>query len=359
MSDRRHSPRGERDRDWGHYRSRVTGALAAMLLAVPIASPASAWMQAHPGAEIESAPRPYSALSVHTPSDRAWLEAAEAIAFELDQAGYRIVPDGMSAGATMTVSHDAHGWSIVLVDATGNLVVEAAGHAGESPQMVGLHAVELVHASRLDVPLDRQQRSPATSRPAEAPRPTLPPTPPEPTKTSAWAFELGLGVSSLGLLGPRLGFAHHWARAELGAGVEGGLGNAGNISYPMTRDQWALGNPRAVLRSTLELAYAFRPRHRLRPLLGVSNELVVPVIASSYRGRDPAVELDTVEYGVFWTPGLDVGTRFIVGPKLALRAAVRAGPLVALRRVAVASGGVFEHPQGVATATMSLLFGPT
>ncbi|MEM6994628.1 MAG: hypothetical protein AAF721_29200 [Myxococcota bacterium] len=342
--------------DCGVHRARRRWRLAAASVALLLPLPAAAATRA----VAESAPvaaTARSAIAVRTPPDGGWPAAAEAIAFELDQAGYRVVPTGVEAGATLTVSRDAGGWTIVLLDATRSLVLEATGRDGESPQMVGLHAVELLHASRLDVPKQRrQQPAPVVARP----RPATPhPEAPAPATRHAWAADVGVGVSSLGLVGPRLGVAHHWRRAELGAALEAGFGNAGNVDYPTSRDDWWLGRPRAVLRSTVALSYVTRPGRRLRPLLGVASDLVAPIVASTHQTREPALVIDTVEVGAFWAPGIDVGARVVLGPQLAVRAALRAGPLVTLRPVDVASGGTLRLPRGIATATLSFLFGRT
>lgn len=338
----------------------MTWAVLGVLLAPGVASSAAAPSQADSGPQLK-APTRRSTIAVRTPPGHAWPQAVEAIAFELDQAGYRIVPDGVQPGATVTVSHDAHRWRLVLLDTAQNLVLEATGYDGESAQMLGLHAVELLHASRLDVPKHRQQQPAAPPRPEPTTARTEPVPGPRPPKP--WVLDVGLGVSSVGLLGPRLGFARHWQRVELGAALEGGFGNAGNIDYPASRDDWFLGRPRAVVRSTLEFAYVSRPGRRLRPLVGVSSELVAPIVASTHAARDPDsgfdIVLDTVEVGVLWAPGVDVGTRVALGPRLALRAALRVGPLVSLHPVDLADGGTFRLPRGAATATVSFLFGST
>lgn len=348
MGKRTHS----RDIRFSSLRSRMTG-FAAMLMAVPVAAPVAASTPVQPSGS--PAPRVRSTIAIRTPPSGAWPDAVETIAFELDQAGYHVVPDGVEAGATITVSHDAGGWKVVLLDAAQNIVLRAAGHQGESPQLIGLHAVELVHASRLDVPRHRRQQPTATPRRSAA----LEPAEPSPAEPKVWVFDVGVGVSSIGLLGPRLGFARHWKRAELGTALEAGFGNAGNVAFPPRRDDWWLGTPRVVVRSTVQLAYVLRVGHRLRPLVGLTSELVAPVVASTHQNQDPEFELDTVEVGLLWVPGLDVGTRFVLGPKVALRASVRAGPIVTLHPIDLASGGTLRLPHGVATASVSLLFGPT
>jgi len=275
----------------------------------------------------------------------------EAIEFELDQAGYAVV-DEADADGTITVRRGPRGWGLVVDDPSRGVQFEAEGHLGQSAPVVGLHAVELVHASWLDAARRK-------AAPEQTPAPTLaPPEDVPPKRVSPWRFDLGVTISTLGLVGPRLGASRHWPRAELTLALEGGFDQPSETSHGQGGTRWHRdARPKATARALVGAAYVGRPGRRIRPLLGGTLEAPAPIVGSEYFDSDPPVHLETIEFGVFFAPGAETGAHWILGPHVALRTTVRAGPLVTIVPVDLAGGGTYPTPRWFATGTMSLLFG--
>ncbi len=320
--------------------------------------------------------RTREAIRVHTMRQGAWQDAVTSIEFELEQAGYAVSRSAETpASTTLTVQYEGdQGWVLHLEDSVRGLRLEARGSRGASAQVVGLHAVEMIHASRLDLPKPARRApdpAPVVRLEPRQPPPSadpLEPAPPPPDSTN-WALEIGVSSSNVGLLGPRLGVVHRWTRAELGfAAGAGFFSNKQQVGAPAglgtlhrptdLGPAWTSHRTIAVLRSGLAAAYVFRPGRELRPSLGVSSEVVVPLVDTGFFQQEPFQSLTQLDYGVAWVPALEVGARLALSPKLALRGAIRVGPALPFKDISIVkSSQAITFPRGVATANLSLLFG--
>ncbi len=357
--------------------SRWAGGAAICGALLASASPSAHAAFLHP---TTTEPQARDKIGVRTPARGAWPAAVSSIEFELDQAGYSVAPSPATpTSATLTVAYEGDGgWVLVLEDSVRDLRLEARGGRDTSPQIIGLHAVEMIHASRLDLPKPTR-RAPAPP-PAPIAEPTSPPPPaataptrqvlrPAPDPTS-WALDVGVTVSNLGLLGPRIGAVHRWARAELGLVAEAGFFETGRFvgqrvglgplrPPPDLAPTWTGHRTVVVPRLGLVGAYVFRPGRAFRPSLGVSNELVMPWVDTEFVGQAPFRQRTRLGYGVAWVPALELAARLATRPKLAIRAAVRIGPTVALKDIPIVeSSRTIAFPRGVAMASLGLLFGP-
>lgn len=318
-------------------------------------------------------PQTHGSIRVHTPTQGAWPDAVTSIEFELAQAGYAVALDATtSASATLIVAYDGeHGWVLSLEDSIRDVRLEARGSRDASPQVVGLHAVEMIHASRLDLPKPAR-RAPTRPMTAEHQHPQHPPPSPPVRPASdptSWALDIGVTTSNVGLLGPRLGVAHRWAHTELSFAMEAGFFSndqqhgaqvgLGSLRRPTgLGSAWTTHRPTTVLRSGLAAAYVFRAGRELRPSLGISSNVIAPLVDTEFVQSAPFHRRTQLGYGLAWVPALEVGARLSLSPKLAVRGSIRAGPTVTFKEVPIVeSSQTIAFPNGVAMASLSLLFG--
>lgn len=326
------------------------GPAVCLLLAVLVATfPSKA--DAAPSDERSTPPASRPTLAVRTADEESWPEAVASIAFELEQAGY-IIDD--SSSTTIMVRRGPREWGVVLVVPQRGVVVEAQGQVGQSAAIVGLHAVELVHASLLDV----ARRTSTLHEPAPpAPTPESPSTE-EPHRR--WSFEVGLTGSTLGLVGPRLGASRSWTRAQLSLAIEAGFDQNRTRTHVDGDERWTHAvRPRATARAVVGAAFVSRPGHRIRPLIGGTSEFIAPIVSSEYWNDATPMHLETIEFGMLFAPGLQLGVLWELAPKVTLSTSARGGPLFEILPIDLAGGGTFDLRPWFVSGNVSLLFGRT
>lgn len=344
---------------------------AALVMCATLGTTASA--SAHPGGAPDA--RVLETVQVVTPSAGSWPVAVSSIEFELEQAGYVLAQEGTGAPSTsLTVAYQADGWTLRLEDRVRGLRLDAHGDRDASPQVVGLHAVEMVHASRLDLPKPARlapRPEPTVVPPPVPPPVAAPPSPPSGSRKTSWALELGVTSSNVGRVGPRIGVAHRWTHAEFGLVAEAGFFSAdrpvasrvglGPLTAPDDLGaEWTPHETMAILRTGIAAAYAFGADRALRPTLGVTNEVVVPLVDTGIVRHSPAYSLTQLGYGVAWVPALELGARLRLAPVLAVRASVRVGPAITLKGIPIVhSSKTIGFPRGIAVASLGLLIGRT
>lgn len=349
-------------------RAARTTVFALAMVVVPRSVGAAHPTGAQPRCEVDRA------IVVRTRSDSPPSDSTRAVVFELQQAGYVVVPGPGCEQGTATVWSDTEGWHLEYADPTREIVVQASGAPDDAPQLVGLHAVELVRAVEVLQAAQaygrglQTQSTPratvlATTPAAAVVSPQRPPSEPPATGTTRWMAELGIAASTIGLGGPRLGVAHHWPSVELGLIAEAGFGRAAGFGSPRSsrsgegvlQDDWT--STRVMSRAVLELGYVFRQGRRVRPTAGIANALLVPIIGTRYHDMQSRLTLSHLGAGLFWVPAPQVGVRLEVRPGLAIRTAIRAGPTLTVRPVEIAGKGAFVFPGWSGTVTVGLLLG--
>ncbi|MEM6990554.1 MAG: hypothetical protein AAF721_08660 [Myxococcota bacterium] len=310
-----------------------------------------------------------------------WPDAVEAIAFELDQAGYRASP-GLQPESRSSVHlllrRDATSWRLVLLDPARDLRLVATGPAVDAPATVGMHAVELVYASELADDAAANPRPPQPEarpivrttltmhgdpRHSEGPEMGLAAgMPSKHRRQRRWGFSAGVRASTLGTLGARLGARRLWRRAEVGATVAGGAFARAEEDVGETSSIASTG--RGFFSVGLEAAYVFRPARRFRPRLGVGSDLVVPIVTNVIEGAgfasavagDFDYDRNGPSAGLFWTPAARAGLELAVGPRLAIRASVGGGPVLTLRDIRIAGNVTTSVPRWSLAAAAGLAF---
>lgn len=355
------------------HASLLATALAAFAVGLPVRATAAPSTEGPRRCEAEGA------IVVHADDAPEARARAHAIGFELEQAGYVVAPTPGCEQGTLTLERVEDRWHLHYAEVSGDVAVEATAGQDDPPQVLGLHAVELIHAAELLRAAAAYGPSPARAEPAPSrvpqppasgpPEPTVPTVPTEPTepteptpKDTRWMVELGVASSTMGLVGPRIGVAHHTRSFELGIAAEAGFGGDRAFGSPRTTEPGAvLVDDRAATRvnnrAVVELGYVFRPARRLRPSLGVANAVLLPIVGTRYDHPGIGLTLTHVGIGVLWVPAPELGLRLDVRPGLAVRASLRAGPVVAVKPVAVAGEGRFAVPRWTGTATLGVLFG--
>ncbi|TPV94028.1 MAG: hypothetical protein B7733_17395 [Myxococcales bacterium FL481] len=339
-------------------------------------------------------------IALQTTSHYRWPKLGEAITFELEQAGYVVVGGDAVAHATLTFSVDRDRWVLELRDHRRGTQYRRIGRHDEPAQLVAVHAAGLVHASLVEFPA--QKAEPATSMTATVEPQTGPQAPvsgsvtpkTEPTTSNSelgsaaqvvdtsgqsesdrpvekaesspavarspvFVGEVGGALSFVGLVGPRIGFAGHWRHLELGFAGEVGFVESG--VYPrdvecVDRCQW---ERQPVPRLQVRVGYAFRTRSAIRPFVGISNVVAVPIVAVTGQVGDPPRRIEDLEPGVLWVPGLEGGIRAAFAPMLALRVAARVGPTIRIVEPQLVEGETVDFPGAIASLSVSLLVGKT
>ncbi len=309
-------------------------------------------------------------VHLQSPEPSAWPEAMEAIAFELDQAGYHARFDASApASASIIIRRQGEHWRLQCTDARGQ-VHEERGSTASGPDLVALLAVEMLVAAQAD---------PRASVPPQIPTEATPPTATpmlteavpivhdrratERTGWERWALEVGAGMNNLSALTLAIGAYHRWSYIELGLALEGGA--------TAQRDEFADGSnassvtASALAAGRLATAVAFRPERRVRPTLGLTSAFVVPFVRSTYRGVDPLdpeagfVNATVTSAGLMWVPAATTALRVGLRPRLALQVGAHVGPALTLRVPELASGDRFGLAGWMAGATVGFVVGST
>ena len=334
----------------------VLGLGAALLLGVPVAQAAP-----EPSPVIDADVRPTVAV---VGRDGVPAHVLEAVAFELDQAGFVVASPTARVGATIHVGGVDEAWRIEVDNHVRG--VEVRGNAGT--ESAALLAVELLLASDVK----------AVAKPEPEPRPE--PRDPVPTeleatteigalRTSApmapprelpWSLGVGLAAANIGPIGVGVDLHHDWNRATLGVGLEGGLltGYSEEIDLGVTRGIAGGGFARARVGA----AFVSRPGRGVRPTIGASTALMAPFLRSRYAGpdpRDPGTHLDAngTTAGLLFVPSADVGLRIALRSKASLALGVRVGPRIDLVALRLVDGTVFATAPWFGAATVAMRFG--
>lgn len=307
---------------------------------------------------------------VQTPPDGAWPEAVDAIVFELEQAGLMVEDSTTDAAPRVVVELSGETWELSVIDPARAVELHASGEETDSPYLVALHAVELVLESQLAAQNVTEDPIPEPARPAEqAPlaepqlgvathsRPPVQPAPPR-----AWGVALGITGSSMGLVGLSAGVRHRWSRLELGLGIAGGMFAAPEVDLAEGGESSGRGG---FVRAGLGLGYLARPGKRVRPLLGLDNDVVVPMVWSSFSSRTPAgpngetidVDESGISAGAFWTPTAQLGVQVGIRERLGFRAALYGGPSLTLAAMQMSENASVGIPNWVIGGTTALVFG--
>lgn len=367
---------------------RSAGRVAACVLAFAAVASVPArplWACPEPRCASEVPPDIGAAVTVVSPAATAWPDAVEAIRFELDQAGYGHDVASSSAAAlrlTLQVHRDPQRWALILVDEALGTRSLATGPLSDDPEVVAVHAAELVYAAlatrRRDAPVPTAPAAPPDEAPPTPDRPPAIPPPPlssrvqlarsaptsvaPPDAPRRWKVGLGITASTMATLGVRLGVHRRWTHAELALHVSGGQ-FAGALEEVDTTARSSVA-ARGYAGFGLATAYVFRPGRRVRPRLGITSGFVVPIVRTSYRGSsfagrvsDGATRNDSgTDAGLLWTPALQLGIEIRLTSRLALRSSVGPGATLRLRDVRVANGAVLQMPRWFLSGATGLMF---
>lgn len=342
-----------------------------------LAAAAAAATQPTSGQTDEST-RARPTVRLESPDGAEWPEALDAIAFELDQAGYIVVRgEDPSATETIIVERMDARWRLRCAREQGP-AKEQFGQVAEGPTYVAMLAVELLLATRTQ-PMDSDE----IAEPEPVERPT-----PEPAKDVVvppidgardtgslratrtwhhnprrWAAELGANASSIGSIGSlglELGLVRLWTRTEVGL-VLGAGSLAGSEEDTSVNGDSSSVEMYSIAKARLAVTYVSRPGRRVRPSAGVASGFAVPFVSSTATrvNLHDGSRLDsrTADAGLLWMPSAVGGLRVGIQPGLAWQLTARVGPVLTLRRPELAAGGRFDFSDWFAGATMGLVFG--
>lgn len=296
-------------------------------------------------------------------------ELLDAIAFELDQAGYAVVANPTArVAATIHVGLDGERYRIEIDNHARGVTVDADA----AEDSVALLSVELLVASSVKTPESEPEPRPEPERRAPTKeRVTQVEThehsgvlravaPAPQASATAWSVGIGLTAASIGPVGVALDVHRDWSRATVGLGLEGAVlaGSTVDVDEEALREIDAGG----LMRTGLFAAFVARPGRRVRPSVGAGTELMVPFVRSRYLGPDPArpdtvLDANGTNAGLFFVPTASLGLRIAVRERSALSLGVRAGPRVALVPIQLVDGTTYPTPPWFFAATIGMRFG--
>ena len=299
--------------------------------------------------------------------DGASVELLDAIAFELDQAGFDVVASPTArVSATIHVSPEGQRYRIEVDNHRRGVSVGADAAQGD----LALLSVELLVASSVKTPEREPEAQPERRAPtvkattpvetpdtsgvlrvvASAPRAGNPP----------WSLGIGLAVASIGPVGVALDLHRDWSRATVGLGLEGAVltGATVDVDEDALREIDAGG----ILRTRLSAAFVARAGRRVRPTIGAGTELMVPFVRSRFVGPDPArpatlLDANGTNAGLFFVPTASLGLRIAVRERSALSLSARAGPRIGAVPIRLVDGTTYPTPPWFVAATIGMRFG--
>ncbi len=298
------------------------------------------------------------------------IAVSEAIAFELDQAGYRTSAEPSDPTNTRLSLHIGdERWELVLVDTARDLRLVASGSADDAPAEIGVHAAELVYAAQ-STPVAR----PSPAREVTPPRRTPPvsvavshtpqpaalrATAPVPVpKPRLWGFAFSATASSLGTLGALLEARRRWTYLEVGASLGGGSYSSVDETTEASRQVSVAGS--GFVSVGVGGAVVLRSDRKLRPRLGLDSDFIAPIVTSRYSSTGGvtggSLDVSGTDVYLMWAPALTTGFDVSVGPRLSIRTALRGGVTAALRNGPVAGGGAHDVPRWFYGGSVGLVF---
>jgi len=336
-------------------------AVAGLVVGAPVASAAP------PDPVVgDGETRPSVAISVRgDPPDGL----VEAVAFELDQAGFEVVTIPTArVSATIYLAATQSGCRIAIDNHVRGVTVDGQ----TTPDDAALLSVELLVASSVKAapePEPEPQPEPPRRRSPE-PRPIVPAAkqpgvlrtvadPPRP-RTTAWSVGLGLAASSIGLVGVAADLVRDWRRATVGFGLEGAVLPSSTVDVDLAQARKI--DAGGLLRGRFAASFIARPGQRVQPTLGAGAELMVPIVHNRYRGEDisePGTRVDAsgLSMGLFFVPTADLGLRIGVGERSALSLGVRTGPRIDIIPIRLVDGTGYRTSRWFVAATVGMRFG--
>ena len=295
-------------------------------------------------------------------------ELLEAIAFELDQAGFQVVTSPTArVAATIHVSVEGERCRVEIDNHARGVGVGADAAADD----VALLSVELLVASNVKTAEVEPEPEPAPERrPPRAEPAQLMETPEHASALHAvatapraaaapWSVGVGLAAASIGPLGVALDLHRDWRRASVGAGLEGAVlaGSTVDVDADVVREINAGG----ILRTGLAAAFVARPGARVRPTIGAGAELMVPFVRSRYRGPDPAhpearLNANGTNAGLFLVPTANVGMRVAIRERSSVSLGVRTGPRLELVPIRLVDSSTYPTSRWFFAATVGMRF---
>ncbi len=290
-------------------------------------------------------------------------ELREEIQFELEQGGFESTVAGSGAWCPLrlTWAPTASGWTLTLFDRRWEHITEQGGEDTAATSEVAFLAVEFVYAWTRGQVMESPEIAAAAPSTSDKE-----PGPPDlavgssfelegaPIREHPWELEIGTAFASLGPAGALVGLRRRWTRFEVGVAAEGSYLGAANENVQDDGSMTSFGRG-GVARARVSAGWRLRPAARVRPMLGLGSELVIPIVQS--RVESPDIDVNGPRAGVYWVPSAELGLRFDLRRSLGMSVGVRGGPSVSVTPLRLPDGSVLPTNPFFLGGGVGLTFG--